>query len=166
MKKISSIVLLALCAFIIGVWCSRVDADSSAANLPKIYDESADGTKQIRDAIAVTQKDGRHILMQFGANWCPWCHKLRSMYDSHKEIADMLKSNYVLVMIDVDKDHNKDFEMKYGHPRRFGIPVLMVLDATGKPLTTEKTDELVQGDHFDAEKLEAFLKEWAPKKRV
>src|SRR5438128_11686421 len=38
----------------------------------KIYDESANGDKQVADAIVIAKREHKHILLQFGANWCSW----------------------------------------------------------------------------------------------
>ena len=136
--------------------------DGSAAAKPPIYDESADGTKQIADALAVASKDGKRVLLQFGANWCPWCHKLHSLFASDPNIAARLKSDYVVVLIDVNKGRNSEVDAKYGHPTRLGLPVLVVLDASGKQLTTKNSGELEEGDHHSPEKVLAFLKKWSP----
>lgn len=140
-----------------------------AADVPKstrsnIYDESADGSKQISDALVIAKKEHKHVLLQFGANWCGWCHKLHQLCESDKGIAEKLKNSFVVVMVDANKDHNKDVDTKYGHPKRFGLPVIVVLDADGKQLTTQDTGKLEEGDHHSPEKVMAFLTEWSPKK--
>jgi hypothetical protein len=48
---------------------------------------------------------------------------------------------------------------------RFGLPVLVVLDAAGKALTTQDTGKLEEGDHHDPAKVLAFLNQWAPSRR-
>jgi len=131
---------------------------------PKIYDETADGLKQVDEALLLAKKDGKRVLLQFGANWCIWCHRLHHLFESDKTVAEELKKNFVVVMVDVNKDHNKAVDQKYGHPTQFGLPVLVVLDASGKLLTTKNTSELESGDHHSPEKVLAFLKEWAPSK--
>ena len=138
--------------------------DTAATALPPIYDESADGTKQIADALALAGKDGKRVLLQFGANWCPWCHKLHSLFKTDKDIAARLKSDYVVVLIDVNKGRNGDVDAKYGHPTRLGLPVLVVLDADGKQLTTKDSGELEEGNHHSPVKVLAFLDKWSPKK--
>ena len=127
-----------------------------------IYDESADGSKQIAEALALAGKDGKRVLLQFGANWCGWCHKLHSLYQTDKGIAARLKSDYVVVMIDVNKDHNKEVDAKYGHPTQHGLPVIVILDADGKQLTTKDSGELEEGDHHSPVKVLAFLEKWSP----
>ncbi len=80
-----------------------------------------------------------------------------------ERIAAELKRHYVTVLIDVNKQHNKDVDTQYGHPTQFGLPVIVVLDGSGKQLTTQDTGKLEQGDHHDPTKVLAFLKAWAPK---
>jgi hypothetical protein len=55
-------------------------------------------------------------------------------------------------MIDVNKNHNANLNQRYGNPARFGLPALVVLDATRKALTTQDTGKLQAGDHHDPAK--------------
>jgi thiol:disulfide interchange protein len=145
-------------------WRSPVQAaDAPKATRPSIYDESADGSKQIAEALVIAKQEHKLVLMQFGANWCGWCHKLHKLSQTDKGIAEKLKLDYVVVLIDVNLDHNKDIDTKYGQPTRFGLPVIVVLDADGKQLTTQDTGKLEEGDHHSPEKVMTFLKTWAPK---
>ena len=141
----------------------QTDAAKKSAR-PSIYDESADGVKQIADAVVAAKKDGKHVLLQFGANWCGWCHRLHKLFDTDKSIAEELKSHYVVVLVDVNKGHNKEVDTKYGNPTRFGLPAILILDSDGKQLTTQDTAKLEEGDHHDPKKVMSFLKQWAPKK--
>lgn len=158
---------LLLCVFIgLAAMPGQVRAEApKKTSKPSIYDESADGAKQIADALVRAKKEGKHVLLQFGANWCGWCHKLHKLFDTDKSIADELKSHYVVVMIDVNKGHNKEIDTKYGHPTRFGLPVIVILDSDGKQLTTQDTGKLEEGDHHNPKKVLAFLKEWTSKKQ-
>jgi C-terminal processing protease CtpA/Prc len=131
---------------------------------PDIYDESADGAKQIADALAVAKKEKKQVLLQFGANWCGWCHKLHKLCQTDADIAAKLKEDYVIVLIDVNKGRNEDINKRYDNPTRFGLPVIVILDSDGKALTTQDTGKLEQGDHHDPKKVLAFLNEWAGKK--
>jgi thiol:disulfide interchange protein len=143
------------------VFVAPVQAGDTSSNPKKdIYDESADGSQQIAEALALAGKDGKRVLLQFGANWCGWCHKLHSLCETDTDIAARLKSDYVVVLIDVNKGHNGEVDAKYGHPTRFGLPVLVVLDAEGKQLTTKDSGELEEGNHHNPAKVLAFLDKW------
>ena len=149
-----------------GTWQERTVADGvPKAARPKIYDEAADGSKQISEALAIAKKEHKNVLLQFGANWCGWCHKLHKVFETDKAIADVLKNEYVVVMVDRDKDHNVDVDAKYGHPGQYGLPAISILSADGKLLTVKNTAELEEGDHHNPKKVMAFLKEWAPKQK-
>jgi thiol:disulfide interchange protein len=139
-------------------------ADEPKKTLADIYDESADGSKQIAEALKTARDENKHVLLQFGANWCPWCHKLHALYSSDRSVAEILKKDYVLVMIDVNQGRNQATDEKYGHPIKLGLPALVVLDADGKQLTTKDSGELEHGAFHSPQKVAAFLNQWAPKK--
>ena len=151
--------LTALLASVAGVEAGDTPPPAKAV----IYDELADGSKQIAEALAQAGKDGKRVLLQFGANWCPWCHKLHSLFHTDKDIAARLKRDYVVVLIDVNKRHNSVADAKYGHPTGHGIPVIVILDSEGAQLTTKDSGELEEGDHHSPAKVMAFLEKWSPK---
>src|SRR5215831_7343844 len=105
------------------------DADTSR---PAIYDESADGQKQLAAAIEQAKKDNKTILLQFGANWCGWCHKLHKLFDTDPSIHSKLQKEYIVVMVDVNKGHNSDFAAKYGADKH-GLPCIVILDSRQAP---------------------------------
>ena len=162
-----SILPIALCAgliFTLAAFPVRLRADdASNAKQSKLYDESLDGNKQVADAIVVAVKEHKRILLQFGANWCGWCHRLHNLFESDKSISDELKTDYVVALIDVNKGHNRDLVAKYG-AEQYGLPFLVVLDADGKHLITKHSGDFEEGDHHNPQKVLAFLKEWAPKR--
>ena len=138
-------------------------AAEAPKTLPDIYDESADAAKQISDAVAQAKKENKRVLLQFGANWCGWCHKLHKLFETDKAVGSKLNSNYVVAMIDVNKGHNKDLVTKYGG-EKLGLPFIVILGADGKQVTVKNTGELEEGDHHSPEKVIAFLDQWAPGK--
>ena len=141
----------------------RLAADASpTANPTKLYDESADGNKQVADAVFLAGNQHKRVLLQFGANWCSWCRRLHALFDRDDAIRAELKADYVVVLIDVNKKHNSDLVAKYG-AEKYGLPFLVVLDSDGKHLVTKHSDDFEEGDHHNPEKVLVFLKEWAPK---
>jgi thiol:disulfide interchange protein len=138
-----------------------VAAESPKTTLPDIYDESADAGKQIADAVAQAKKENKRVLLQFGANWCGWCHKLHKLFETDKEIAANLKANYVVALIDVNKGHNKDIVARY-EGEKLGLPFIVILGPDGKQLTLKDSGELEEGDHHSPQKVMTFLAKWAP----
>lgn len=138
-------------------------ASEAPKSAPPIYDESLDAEKQIAQAIEQAKKENKTILLQFGANWCGWCHKLHTLFDTDKAISSKLKSDFIVVMVDVNKGHNSASATKY-NAGTHGIPCIVILDPQGKHLTTKDTGELEEGDHHSPDKVLAFLNQWSPKK--
>ena len=89
---------------------------------------------------------------------------MSGLLNTNGEISKIVKENYLVVLIDVDKGHNADVVKQYGNPVRFGLPVLVVLDSDGKQLATQDTGQLEQGDHHDPAKVIAFLEKWKKSK--
>jgi thiol:disulfide interchange protein len=143
---------------------SCLAACAASPSRPDIYDESTDGNKQVAEALEVASKENKRVLLQFGANWCGWCHKLHALCASDPDIARRLNSSYVVVLVDVNGEHNKDVNERYGNPRQHGLPVLVVLDADGHQLVTQETGALEKGSEHDPVKVLAFLEKWAPAK--
>lgn len=140
-------------------------AMAAANERSKIYDETADGSKQIAEALAVAGQEGKDVLLLFGANNCGWCHRLHAFFETNQVVASELSRSYLVVMIDRNKDHNLAVETKYGNPSRFGLPAMVVLDGRGRQLTTQETGKLEEGDDYSQEKMMAFLDKWARTKR-
>lgn len=136
---------------------------------PDIYDPRVDAVVLINAAVTRAKSENKRVLLDFGANWCPWCHRLHELFTNDDGVRQQVASGYVVVMIDVNKRHgtarNAAVNDQYGNPIRLGLPVLVVLDATGLPLVTQETGALEKGQGHDPEKVLAFLGKWAPSAR-
>ena len=64
MTKMKVILLGIFFLVIIGSVYSQTD---------KVYDPDADAKKDIEEAIKKATKNGKHVFLQIGGNWCPWC---------------------------------------------------------------------------------------------
>ena len=135
---------------------------------PDIYDTAADGKALVSAALMQAKAEHKHVLVKFGANWCIWCRRLHAMLEENPTVHAALTKNYVLVQVDVNhrsgKKRNEALIEQYGNPVRLGLPVLIVLDADGKLLTTQDSGQLEDGkEAHDPVKVVAFLQQWAPK---
>jgi len=137
---------------------------SSAKSKAKatVYDETADGAKQIADALAKAKFAHKRVLIQWGGNWCGWCIKLHELYRSDKDIAHELLYEYEPVYLDIGHaDKHLDLVTKYGAEiQKHGVPYLTVLDEDGKVLVNQDSGELEvkDSDHHDPAKVLGFLK--------
>jgi thiol:disulfide interchange protein len=137
-------------------------AKAELASKPKIYDESADGARQLAEALVRAKAQHKRVLLQFGANWCAACHELHEFFEKEQGVAEALKRDYVVVMIDVNNGHNHGIWVKYGQPHV--LPTIVVVADDGKMLTASNPENWNEGRRYSAEKVLAFLNEWTPKK--
>ena len=159
-------ILLAQLALLAFVGCPLAAAPEYPNMGADIYDTKADGNKQIADALKKAEPGHKRVLLMFGANWCVWCHRLHATLEHDDTIAKMLREKFEVVLIDVNTRNgikrNADVNQRYGNPITHGLPVLVVVDASGKQLTTQDTGELESGDKHDPKKVLAFLEHWMP----
>jgi thioredoxin-related protein len=132
---------------------------------PAIYDEKGDGPAAIRAALASAKRENRRVLIQWGGNWCPWCHRLFNQFKADKDLARILSSEYDLVLVDIGRrEKNIDLAARYGADViKNGIPFLTVLDADGKPVINQPTEPFEKkGEEkgYESAKLKEFLKKY------
>lgn len=127
----------------------------------KIYNPEADAAADIQKAISLAQKQDKHVLLQVGGNWCPWCIKLHKYFESEAEINKLIKDNYIFKVVNYSKE-NKNYKVmeQLGFPQRFGFPVLVVLDSKGNRLHTQNSGNLENGSGYDFKKVKSFLYNW------
>lgn len=134
----------------------------------KIYDPTANAEMQVSQAIAKASKEGKHVMLQIGGNWCIWCVRLNAFEHADPKIDSLLKADYVLVHINYSPE-NKNLELlkKLEFPQRFGFPVLVILDAKGRRIHTQDSGFLevpknAENIYYDKSKVFTFLSKWCP----
>jgi thioredoxin-related protein len=135
---------------------------------PDVYDTKADGNVQVAEALQDATAHRKNVMLVFGANWCIWCRRLDQAFTTVPEVVKALRSDFVVVNIDVNtrkgSKRNADVDARYGNPIANGVPMIVVLDAKGKQLTTLSTDELEEDAGHSPKKILAFLAKWMPAK--
>jgi thiol-disulfide isomerase/thioredoxin len=126
------------------------------------YDEHADLHQLVADALARATKENRRVLIQWGGNWCGWCHQLHDLYASDAGIKHELLYEYDVVYADIGHfDKNMDVAKGYGAEIK-GVPFLTILAADGSVLANQETGSLERGSGLpghDPAKVLAFLTE-------
>src|SRR6266540_4790232 len=130
----------------------------------EIYDPKADAGAQIARAVERGRRDNRRILLVFGGNWCGWCVKLHEVFKGDREIAEVLRNEYLVVPVDIGSfDKQMDLAASYGADlKKHGVPFLTVLGIDGKSLVNQNTSDLENGPKHDRAKVKAFLEKWKP----
>lgn len=128
---------------------------------PKIYSIEADAQADLQQAIQQANEQGKHVLIQVGGNWCPWCIKLHQFIHENQQIDSILKADYVFILINYSKENrNPEMMQRLEYPQRFGFPVMVVVDRSGKRIHTQDTGILESGEGYSVEKIKGFLLNW------
>lgn len=126
-----------------------------------LYDPALDAPAAVEAALAKANADGKRVLLDFGADWCPDCHVLDSFFEDPRAKA-ILDASYHVVRIDVGYfDKNLETATKYGNVIGVGIPSVVILDAEGTKLVDTAGGELADSRRYTADDIVEFLDSWA-----
>jgi thioredoxin-related protein len=127
----------------------------------KLYDPSLDGMKQINEALALAKASNKHVLIQYGGNWCGWCIKFDAFCKADAELTQVINDNYIPVKLNYDPTNKNLAANEYlGNPTRFGFPVFIILDTKGKPIHIQDSALLEEGQGYSKQKVMGFFKNW------
>ncbi|MBN1144349.1 MAG: thioredoxin family protein [Bacteroidales bacterium] len=126
-----------------------------------IYNPMADAKAELAASILQAKDQNKHVLVQVGGNWCPWCIRLHGFFKTEARIDSILNKDYVFVLVNYSKENKNPEALAFlGYPQRFGFPVLLVLDQNGHRLHTQDTGLLELDKGYDPEKIARFLLSW------
>ena len=132
-----------------------------AQDAKKLYDPSLDGMKQIKEAVATASKEGKHVLIQYGGNWCGWCIKFDAFCKADTAITKIIAGNYIPVKLNYDPVNKNDEANAYlGNPTRFGFPVFIIVDGKGNVIHIQDSSLLEEGSGYSKQKVTGFFRQW------
>lgn len=128
-----------------------------------LYKPEEQAEKAIQEAVKQAKKEGKHVFIQAGGNWCIWCARFHAFISSDASLDSLVQKNYVVYHLNYSKEnYNKKIMAKYGFPQRFGFPVFLVLDGDGRLLHTQNSAYLEEGKGYSREKVKEFFEHWSP----
>jgi len=129
------------------------------------YDPTADAREDIAAGKARAAAEGKMLMVNFGANWCPDCLTL------HKNLADPETRAYAvkkfeIVNVDVGEfDKNAEVANELG-VKVNGIPLAVFFSSDGRPICDTRRGELEPSRHYTSREILDFLREVAEYRRV
>lgn len=136
---------------------------ASAGDTTHLYNPAANARQELAAAVQRARAEKKHVLIQVGGNWCVWCYRFNAFTLTDTTISALLRDNFVVYHLNYSPENkNLDLLADLGFPQRFGFPVLLVLDASGKRLHTQDSGQLEKGNGYDRDKVIGFLRGWAP----
>ena len=145
---------------------AKKKAEEEKAALPKPYNETENAEAKIAELIKKAKKEHKNVMIQAGGNWCIWCLRFNNFVQTTPELKTLVDNNYVYYHLNYSpKNKNEKVFAKYGNPgEKYGYPVFIVLDKTGKMIHTQDSSVLEEGKGYSLEKVKTFFNEWKPSK--
>jgi thiol:disulfide interchange protein len=78
------------------------------------------------EALIEAQRTGRHVVVDFSADWCPPCLAMTHDVWPDARVAELVSRSYIPVLIDVDRDGVTTTRYQVR-----GIPTVLILDDAG-----------------------------------
>ena len=140
-----------------------ISLQSFAGDSTQLYNPSANVKKELAAAVTKAKKEGKHVLIQVGGNWCSWCYRFHNFVAKDTALNRIEAENYVVYHLNYSKENkNLDALKSLGFPQRFGFPVFVILDGNGNRLHTQDSSLLEEGKGYNAEKVKSFFQSWSP----
>jgi tetratricopeptide (TPR) repeat protein len=79
-------------------------------------------------ALAAAKAEGKLVLVDVGAYWCPSCHRLDEEVFVRPEVGELIGDGYIAVHIDAEKGEGPDVVAQY---KVLAYPTLLVLESSG-----------------------------------
>ena len=148
--------------FSLALIAGLISLSLSAQQTVKIYNPDADAKKEVATAVAKASAEGKHVFLQIGGNWCPWCVRFHKMISEDAKLDSLVHANYEVVKVNYSKENNNhEFLATLGYPQRFGFPVFVILDGKGNVLHTQDSGYLEQDKGYSREKVERLFLNWS-----
>jgi len=113
--------------------------------------------ERLASAQAIAGESDRNVLVVLGAKWCGWCDQLDALFNN-KTIKPLLRENYVVVKIDVEKlEGAKEFRAANAPNRSRGVPWYAVLAPEGAVLSTADNEEGNTGYPVRDDEIKQFM---------
>lgn len=135
--------------------------DAAKKEKVNLYNPQANARADIDNAITKAKKEGKHVFLQVGGNWCGWCIAFHNLVEATPELKSYLNTNYETVLVNYSQENkNAAVLASLGYPGRFGFPVFVILDGNGKVLHIQNSAYLEEGKGHSVKKVQEFLQGW------
>ena len=138
----------------------------------KVYNEDINPIEQIDAAVMKAQSEGKFVICQVGGNWCPWCLRFADFITNDTTISKVISENFEYIHVNYNPRKSEGavkaqeaaaLMKRLDNCGRFGFPVFVVLDESGKVIHTQDSSFLEEGQSYNQEKVLRFFKNWTPK---
>lgn len=126
------------------------------------FDHTRDAGADLAEALKIAKRANKRVILDVGGEWCGWCKLMDKFVDENPSLLALRDQGFVWLKINFSRENkNEKFLSKY--PAIKGYPHLFVLDANGKLLHSQNTEELEEGKGYNLQKFTEFFKKWTAK---
>ena len=138
----------------------------------KVYNEDINPIEQIDAAVMKAQSEGKFVICQVGGNWCPWCLRFADFITNDTTISKVISENFEYIHVNYNPRKSEGavkaqeaaaLMKRLDNCGRFGFPVFVVLDESGKVINIQDSSFLEEGQSYNQEKVLRLFKNWTPK---
>ena len=125
----------------------------------KKYDPTRNSFNDFEQAKKDAKATGKLILVEFGGDWCIWCHRIESFIVTTPEVNAGIDDVFVFLKINVS-DENKNEKFVKQFPAIKGYPFFVIVDENGKVIGSQNTGSLELGKSYSIDKFREFIAKW------
>jgi thioredoxin-related protein len=127
------------------------------------YDPARDPFADFIDATADAKAQNKLILLEFGGDWCVWCHRLDKFISKQNEISKGMAEVFIVVKVNVSEENgNESFLKQFSEIQ--GYPHFIIANSSGREIGAMNTSNLEMGKSYSVSKMQEFIETWKQKK--
>lgn len=123
------------------------------------FDARRDAQADLAAAVAMAAREGKHVLVEVGGEWCTWCHVLERFFAAQDDVRRLRDENYVWLKVNWSPQNRNEAVLSQW-PKIRGYPHFFVLDEAGRLIHSQPSSELEAGKDYDRQKMTAFLRQY------
>lgn len=87
-----------------------------------------------KNVLKQAEKKDKLIFVDCYTSWCGPCKHLMNNVFPQKQVSDYLKSKFVCVKYDMEKEHGREFLTQYFKRKLYAYPTMLIIDSQGQLL--------------------------------
>jgi thiol:disulfide interchange protein len=130
-----------------------------------LFNSNLDQAQELRKTVMRARLAKKNILIEVGADWCVWCHRLEHFILVNPELHQLRSQNYIHMRL--FSGEGSDLPDVFDKLPPFdGIPHFFVYDFQGNLLHSQNTEPFEVGETYDYTRVWEFLASWGTDKSI
>ncbi len=71
------------------------------------YNPEANVRADLKSAVMQAKAENKHVLVQFGGNWCPWCIRFHQLAEGAPQVDSLIQADYIYLLANVSGKKDK-----------------------------------------------------------